>query len=71
MSEIEGGGNETVSMIESEQEACFIYFPNLPLITCKSIFVRNVSITSIVILRSIYRRRPCSANPVNWDCIPR
>jgi hypothetical protein len=70
MSEIEGGGNETVSMIESEREACFIYFLNLPLISCKSVFVRNVSVTSIVILRSVYRRRPRSANPTDWDRIP-
>jgi hypothetical protein len=71
LSEIEGGGDETVSAIESEREACFIYFPRLSLITCKSVFVRNVSVTSIVILQSVYRRRPRSANPTDWDHIPR
>jgi hypothetical protein len=50
MSEIEGGGIKTVSMIESEQEDYFIHFPNLLLTTCKSVFMRKVSITSIVIL---------------------
>jgi hypothetical protein len=71
MSGIEGGGNETVSMIESEREDYFIHFPNLPLITYTSVFVRNISAMSIVVLRSVYRRRPRSANPANWDHIPR
>jgi hypothetical protein len=71
MSEVEGGGNELVSMNESEPEDYFIHFPNLPLITCKSVFVRNISATSIVILQSVYRRRPHSADPADWDRIPR
>jgi hypothetical protein len=71
MSELEEGGNELVSMNESEQEDYFIHFPNLPLIACKSVFVRNISATSIVILQSVYCRRPRSANPADWDHIPR
>jgi hypothetical protein len=51
MLELEGGGNELVSMSESEQEEdYFIHSITFPLITCKSVFVRNISLTGIVIL---------------------
>jgi hypothetical protein len=70
MSKQERGGNELVSMNESGREDYFIHSLTYLLITCKSVFVRNLSIASIVILRSKYCHSPRSANPADWERIP-
>ena len=48
MSELEGGGNELVSMNESGREDYFILSLTFPLIICKSVIVRNVFIVYIM-----------------------